>query len=354
MTTAAVQKGSGARVTISPLPSLSAQADALARRTGAWVVVESGGQVLAHGPGERECPPTLARSLVHKTTADLRSGVTWRRGSRPLQGVVDGVSVLAVDLGDGASAWYVDHRGGDLGVPLLAAAVSAEAPPRDPVVDELLHPRHPVRRCTAPPAHLLVVQADLHVGALASRVRSLAAEADARLHVDDDLLVMALAPEMDPQLVATAVRTTVPSAVVGYGAVSADATDWVRAAALARASMEAARDLGRGFGSPDDPDVAATILGREAREAVVGCLARLPVHPLHALRKYDARCSTELVDTLAEWCRRGFEVQATATAMHLHSNTLRYRLRRAEEISRIDLRHPRHRLLLQLLLEGET
>jgi DNA-binding PucR family transcriptional regulator len=78
------------------------------------------------------------------------------------------------------------------------------------------------------------------------------------------------------------------------------------------------------------------------------------VHPPRDLRDYDDRCSTDLIDTLAEWCRRGFDVQSTATATHLHSNTLRYRLRRAEEISRIDLRHPRHRLLLQLLVEGEA
>jgi len=77
----------------------------------------------------------------------------------------------------------------------------------------------------------------------------------------------------------------------------------------------------------------------------------LPDAPLRRLQDHDARTSGELVASLRAWCRAGFDVPAAAAALHVHTNTLRYRLKRATEVSGLDVTRPRQLLALQLLLE---
>ena len=48
------------------VPSLAELVDGIAGRTGAWVVVERFGAVVAHGAGTAECPAPVVRSLVSK------------------------------------------------------------------------------------------------------------------------------------------------------------------------------------------------------------------------------------------------------------------------------------------------
>lgn len=270
----------------------------------------------------------------------------------PLHGQLDDVSVLAADLGDGATAWFIGQHHGDRQISLLASAVHAGPMAKDNFVEELLHPRRPARPGAAPEALLVAVQADVHVAGLSTRIRPLLAGTTARMHVDGDLLLLALPLDADISRLAADVRRAVPSAVVGVARVRPDASDWVMAAGLAEASLAAARNLGRELGDPLRPEVAAELLVREAREAVDDLVAALPAHPLAALRAYDTRCGSDLVATLTAWCRSGFDVAETATSMHLHSNTLRYRLKRAKHISGIDPGRPRQRLLLQLLLDA--
>src|SRR4051812_31497222 len=103
-------------------PELGELVDALAARSGAWVVVERFGAVVAHGPGAGECPAALAAALLSKSSAPLRAAVRWSRGNRGLTGVLEGASVGAVELGDGVTAWFVGGRPDEAGVALLAEA----------------------------------------------------------------------------------------------------------------------------------------------------------------------------------------------------------------------------------------
>jgi hypothetical protein len=65
--------------------------------------------------------------------------------------------------------------------------------------------------------------------------------------------------------------------------------------------------------------------------------------------------SSDIAQTLVETTRRYFEngmrVEATAKAMFLHANTVRYRLRRFEELTRCDLQDPDRRMEVWWALE---
>src|SRR5689334_9619373 len=106
--------------------SLTDLVDGLAGRTGAWVVVERFGIVEAHGPGASECPGPVAATLLRKDASTLRHAVVWSRGSRhgsgTLAGKVDGICVVAADLGDGVTAWFVGAPPDDTAVGALRRA----------------------------------------------------------------------------------------------------------------------------------------------------------------------------------------------------------------------------------------
>jgi hypothetical protein len=336
-------------------PALSDLVDGLALRTGAWVVVERFGLVLTHGPGTADCPEPVMRALLAKSTGPLRDRVVWSRSGRRLAGglagTVDGQSLAAVDLGAGATAWFV---GGPVEVgslPLLAAAVQVEAPAvTDPVVEELLHPRGPARRGRAPQALLVVLRAEDRLPVLSRRAAAVVAGTDARVHTDGELVVVALAPAADAEALVDAVAAGCPTVVAGVAAVAEEASDWTTAARQAAGAASAAADLGLRTGRADDPLVAAELVVQEAQEAVAGLVRELPDSPLRRLQAHDARGGSDLVASLTAWCRAGFDVPAAATALHVHTNTLRYRLRRAAEVSGLDLTRPRQLLALQLLL----
>ena len=332
-----------ATVTRGSAPSLAELVDGLAARSGAWVVIERFGAVVAHGPGTGDCPSALATSLLRKCTADLRTAVTWRRGSGSLSGCLEGRTVSAAELGDGVTAWFVGAAVEDSSVALLADAVHADDPVTDPVVQELLHPRGPARRGRAPRARLVVLRDD--APGLARRARTLLAGTAARVHQEDDLVLVALPADGDAEDLATRL-----DAVAGVADVPEDASDWVATAALAAGSACAARDLGLRVGRPEDPAVAGEIVVTEAQTAVAELLPDLPDSPLRRLREHDARSGGELVASLTAWCRAGFDVPAAAAALHVHTNTLRYRLKRATEVSGLDVTRPRQLLALQLLL----
>jgi DNA-binding PucR family transcriptional regulator len=139
--------------------------------------------------------------------------------------------------------------------------------------------------------------------------------------------------------------------VAGVAEVVAEADDWTAAARLAAESARVAARLGMPVASTRDPEVAAELLVTEAQSAVADLLRALPEAPLRKLQEHDARSSGELVRSLTAWCRAAFDVTAAAGALHVHPNTLRYRLKRATEVCGMDLSRPRQMLALQLLLE---
>jgi DNA-binding PucR family transcriptional regulator len=63
------------------------------------------------------------------------------------------------------------------------------------------------------------------------------------------------------------------------------------------------------------------------------------------------RGRAELLQTLAAWFRTGGSPQRTARALHLHANTVSYRIRRVEEIAGLDLDEYQDRLMAQVACE---
>ncbi|MBV9313116.1 MAG: helix-turn-helix domain-containing protein [Pseudonocardia sp.] len=110
-------------------------------------------------------------------------------------------------------------------------------------------------------------------------------------------------------------------------------------------------------GPPPAPAVATiTELRAEVLLAeTLDLLAQRPElsHPgVRALVEHDLAHGGELVSSVLAHLDALGDVRAGAAALHVHPNTLRYRLRRARELSGIDLDDPRERLAchLQLLL----
>ncbi|MEU5208604.1 helix-turn-helix domain-containing protein [Streptomyces sp. NPDC020742] len=97
------------------------------------------------------------------------------------------------------------------------------------------------------------------------------------------------------------------------------------------------------------PDIQAEVLVSEV-------LALLSAHPdmrdprLTALVTHDSRNQGQLAETVLTYLNAFGDVRAAATELHVHPNTLRYRIRRAEELTGLDLGRTDQRLLAMLQL----
>ena len=86
---------------------------------------------------------------------------------------------------------------------------------------------------------------------------------------------------------------------------------------------------------------------------IVGLLAANPelLDPRVAeLRGYDAEHGTELIPSVRAYLDAFGDVRAAAAELHIHPNTLRYRLRRTRELTGLDLADPASRLVVALAL----
>lgn len=103
------------------------------------------------------------------------------------------------------------------------------------------------------------------------------------------------------------------------------------------------------------PDIQAEVLVSEV-------LTLLSAHPemrdprLTALVTHDSRSQGQLAESVLAYLNSFGDVRAAAAGLHVHPNTLRYRIRRAEELTGLDLSRPDQRLLamLQLRLPPES
>lgn len=75
-----------------------------------------------------------------------------------------------------------------------------------------------------------------------------------------------------------------------------------------------------------------------------------PSGPVSRLVDHDRVQRTRFVQTLRAWLDAHGDVASAAKALHIHPNTLRYRLRRIEEIGQMDLADPEVRFAVQLHL----
>ncbi|MEV4325999.1 helix-turn-helix domain-containing protein, partial [Microbispora rosea] len=69
----------------------------------------------------------------------------------------------------------------------------------------------------------------------------------------------------------------------------------------------------------------------------VGVLAALVEHVLGDVLRYDAEHGSELVTSVRTWMERDRRVDDAARALHVHPNTLAYRLRRFGALTGRDL-----------------
>jgi len=67
----------------------------------------------------------------------------------------------------------------------------------------------------------------------------------------------------------------------------------------------------------------------------------------------DLKDSMELKETIQTWCDHDFSGKDTAEAMHIHRNTLQYRIRKIEKIYGFSMRNFRRMMELYLALESE-
>lgn len=94
-------------------------------------------------------------------------------------------------------------------------------------------------------------------------------------------------------------------------------------------------------------EVWGELIAARLREAMPGCLTT--DHPLARLAEHDRRQRSDLVATVGAWLAHRCDTAETAQALSLHPNTLRYRLRRAQDVSGLDLFDPTQALVAQLL-----
>ena len=71
---------------------------------------------------------------------------------------------------------------------------------------------------------------------------------------------------------------------------------------------------------------------------------------LAPLLAFDQVERGELIATLEAYFAAGCSTQGTATRLKMHRNSVLYRVRRIEEVARVDLGDPTTRLLLELAL----
>ena len=323
--------------------------------SGAWVLLEDRGSVRCYGSGAGDWPSALAAAILTKAIAPVRSEVRWARGSGPLRGRLGTWPVYVESIGDGRALWFLGALASDVADIVRAVRAAADrpaAPPHDAVVEEMLNPRGPVRIGTAPEAVLVVVRSEspaseLHHATVRSTVGT-----GARVHALPDAVIVALPTEHGLAACLQRLHRTDPQCVAGVAHVPPGATDWVETARLADRCQRAAAGRGLTVGAPDDPVVVTEVVVRLAQEAVAEIAHLLPGSPLARLRAHDHTHATELVATVRAWSRNACDAARAARELHIHVNTLRYRLGKASQVSGLTLR-PCDLPLLRLLVEVE-
>jgi sugar diacid utilization regulator len=146
-------------------------------------------------------------------------------------------------------------------------------------------------------------------------------------------------------------RDMFPEVVVtiGIGGTCRDPADIARSYGQARRTIDAVLRLGR-----QGQVVAFEDLGIHRLLLQVPDLAELRAFAAEILGKLGAQerqRGTELLTTLACYFRENSSPQRTARSLHVHPNTVAYRIRRIQEITGIQLDNYRDRLMAQVALE---
>jgi DNA-binding PucR family transcriptional regulator len=97
------------------------------------------------------------------------------------------------------------------------------------------------------------------------------------------------------------------------------------------------------------PDIQAEVLVSEIL-TLLSARPEIRDPRLTALVAHDSRHQGRLAETLLTYLNSFGDIRAAAAQLHVHPNTLRYRLRRAEQLTGLDLSRPDQRLLAMLQL----
>jgi sugar diacid utilization regulator len=146
-------------------------------------------------------------------------------------------------------------------------------------------------------------------------------------------------------------REAFPEVVVtiGIGGACREPADIARSYGQARRTIDAVMRLGR-----QGQVVAFEDLGIHRLLLQVPDLAELRAFAAEILGKLggqERQRGTELLATLACYFRENSSPQRTARSLHVHPNTVAYRIRRIQEITGIQLDNYRDRLMAQVALE---
>jgi purine catabolism regulator len=205
------------------------------------------------------------------------------------------------------------------------------------------------------PVRVLVAEGDAEtVTLLAERVEAVAARAaEPVLAVRDGDRLTVLAAGAGAVLPACArfAEEDVPEAalVAGLSAVTAGTGGVPAAYAQAERALAVARRRGRSLVEHDDVGSGSVLplLGDEAVRAFAEGL-------LQPLRDHDAHARGDLVASLHAWLSRHGQWDAAAADLGVHRHTLRYRMRRVEEILGRSLDDPDVRMELWLALKASA
>jgi len=127
------------------------------------------------------------------------------------------------------------------------------------------------------------------------------------------------------------------------------------AAELPRSRREAERALSVARAEPHpappvsfDDCWARASLQRALDPALIADLENLT--PLWRLREHDREHATDYLPSLAAWLRCQGNIRLAAAELHIHANTLRYRMEKLAAVAGVDLDDPDTRLILSLQL----
>lgn len=134
-----------------------------------------------------------------------------------------------------------------------------------------------------------------------------------------------------------------PNPVVGVGSVCRDPSGYPRSYREAERALRVATQTG-GVVRHDHLGLLSVLLATEDTQPLEGFLRRW----LQPLRDHDRTHRSRLVETLTAYLDAGGTLTIAAARLDVHVNTMKYRLRKIEAISGLDLSDPQVRFQLQV------
>jgi sugar diacid utilization regulator len=302
------------------------------------------------GPREPELEDDLALLLTEHaaTTCGIilgRERVVAAAAGRARTDLIEGL-LLARDRDDGEAERWAGHLGFASGTPhhVLAVGLLATAP------DRRADGRADGRGASGPDRVLGLAE------------HAIARRLPAAIVAVRDTEVVAVVPapagrrgglggvrELAEQCRAAVLERHPDAAVVaGVGGCCRTAAEISRSYSEARGAIDAARRMGRAPAVLAFDDLGVHRLLLQVPD--LGELRAFATDVLGELVR-DREHRADLVGTLSEWFRCNGSPQRTARELHVHPNTVTYRIRRVEEITGLRLDHYRDRLMAQVACE---